>query len=425
MFEGIPRAALWVAVAFAGLLVAARFYGSPHEAAATAGASIPLATPPGITLQLRAAGGRSRVSTIAEVVYADSRGMSLYTYDRDTAGASTCSGECAAAWAAAPASSAALADAGWTVLDRPDGMKQWALHGAPLYRFAGDKAIGDVAGDKAEGGLWHVAAFTPAAGMALPDGIGVREIADAAGVGLVDSMDITLYAFDGDAAHPNPACFTGDCPRLWLPLEAPEIAGSVGIFSVIARDDGITQWAYAGQPLYKFTGDRRPGEANGMGVGGGFHVALIARFFMPADAAIASMAELGNILTTKQGGTLYQRDRVTSEELHPFRTDHGTPDLGRTLGTSTCDAACTKTWHPFVAPADAIAGGYWDIATRADGTRQWVYKGFALYTYAADKPGDIGGNAIYDIGRIGDPILPAADHPGAGVGALFWHAVVP
>ena len=424
MFESIPRAALWVAAAFAALLVAARFYGPPHESAA-AGAPIPLATPPGITLQLRAGRDRTRVSTSAEVVFADSRGMSLYTYDRDAAGASACVGECAAAWPAAPASSAAAAAADWTVLDRPDGTKQWALRGAPLYRFANDKAIGEVAGDKAEGGLWHVAAFTPGAGMALPDGIGVREIADAAGAGLVDSMGMTLYAFDGDAAHPKPACVTGDCPRLWFPLEAPQVAGSVGLFSAIARDDGITQWAYAGKPLYKFAGDRRPGEANGMGVGGGFRVALIVRFFMPADAAIMRTAELGNILTTKHGGTLYQRDRVTSEELHPFRTDHGTPSLGRTLGISTCDAACTKSWHPFVAPADAIASGYWDISMRADGTRQWVYKGFALYTYASDKPGDIGGNGMYDIGRVGDPILPAGDYPGAGVGALFWHAVVP
>jgi predicted lipoprotein with Yx(FWY)xxD motif len=424
MFEGIPQAALWVAAAFAALLAAARFFGSPHELASNARAPILLATPPGITLQLRAGGYKTRVSTTAQVIYADAHGMSLYTYDGDTRGTSSCTSECAAAWPAAPAPSTAAADGDWTVLERRDGTKQWAFHGAPMYRFVGDKAIGDASGD-GQAGLWHVAAFSPGAGMALPDGIAIREIADAAGAGLVDSMDMPLYAFEGDAANPKPACVGGDCPRLWAPLEAPEIAATVGGFSVIARDDGIAQWAYAGKPLYKFAGDRKPGEANGMGVDDRFHVALVVRFFTPADAAIARTADLGNILTTKRGTTLYQRDRVTTEELHPFRTDHGAPALGRALGTSTCEAACTKTWLPFVAPADALAGGYWDVATRADGARQWVYKGFALYTYAADKPGEIGGNAIYDIGRIGDPILPTGDVPGAGIGGLFWHAVVP
>jgi predicted lipoprotein with Yx(FWY)xxD motif len=294
-----------------------------------------------------------------------------------------------------------------------------------LYRFVNDKAIGDALGDGAAGGLWHVAAFVPGAGMVLPDDIAVREIEDAAGAGLIDTLGMTLYAFDGDVSRPAASCAGVDCARLWIPLEAPEIAGAVGIFSVIARDDGISQWAYAGKPLYKFAGDRGPGEANGIGVDERFCVALVVRFFMPADAAIVKTPELGNILATRQRATLYQRDRVTSHELHPFRTDHGTPALGRTLGISTCDAACMNTWRPYVAPLDGLASGYWDIATRRDGTRQWVYKGFALYTYAADKPGDIGGNAIYDLGRIGDPILPGGDYPGAGVGALFWHAVVP
>ena len=206
----------------------------------------------------------------------------------------------------------------------------------------------------------------------------------------------------------------------------------VGEFKAVARDDGITQWMYRGKPLYKFTGDRKPEDINGSGVDDRFRVALIARFFMPAGAAIRRTVELGDILTTRDGATLYQRDRVTSHELHPFRTDHGTAALGRALGVSTCTAECTKTWPPFVAPQDAQPSGYWDIAIRPDGTRQWVYKGFALYTYAADKPGETKGNALYDLERIGDatpgvdPLVPVGDSaPGSGVGALFWHAVVP
>ena len=54
--------------------------------------------------------------------------------------------------------------------------------------------------------------------------------------------------------------------------------------------------------------------------------------------------------------------------------------------------------------------------TRPDGARQWVYKGFALYTYAGDKPGDINGNEIYDLAQVRDTARPAA----ASAAAAMW-----
>jgi hypothetical protein len=169
---------------------------------------------------------------------------------------------------------------------------------------------------------------------------------------------------------------------------------------------------------------------------------LILRFFMPDDALIRRTIELGNILATRGGATLYQRDRVTMEELHQFRTDHGSPALGRALGTSSCDETCAKIWPPFAAPADALPCGYWDIITRPGGARQWTYKGFAMYRYAADKPGETGGNAIYALAQIdgnGNAATAGRTAPtdldpndfvggaasGLGVSAMFWHAVIP
>jgi len=431
-----------VGAAFAVLLAAARLYGPPHRGPSpVAAAPLPIATPPGITLQLRAAAARARVAVAEEWVYADARGMTLYVYDNDRARAPSCAGECAAAWPAALAPPGARQNSDWSLLERADGTRQWAYRGSPLYAYSGDKAIGDALGDGAGGGAWHAAAFRPEAGMDLPDGIAVREIADAGGVGLVDSMGMTLYVFDADATHVEAACDT-DCARLWVPLEAPAIANRAGLFTALARDDGITQWTHRGKPLYKFTGDRNPGDINGSRVDQRFTVALILGFFMPADVTIRATVELGNILATRGGATLYQRDRVTSEELHPFRTDHGSPALGRALGTLTCDANCTKTWPPLTAPDDALPCGFWDFATRSDGRRQWAYKGFALYTYAADKPGDIGGNAIYTLAQISGGETAAAagatatadldpndfvggSAHGLGLSALFWHAVVP
>lgn len=331
-------------------------------------------------------------------------------------------------WPAAQAPPGTKPDGAWSPLARADGTRQWAFHRAALYRNGNDRAIGDTAGDGADGGAWHVAVFRPGDGMALPDGIGVREIADAGGAGLVDALGMTLYAFDGDAEHPNPVCGTAACARTWIPLEAAEIANTAGNFSLIARADGITHWSFRGKPLYRFDGDQKPSDARGVGVDTRFRAALIVRFFMPSDAAVRRSIEFGNILVTRSGATLYQRDRVTPEELHQFRTDHGSPALGRLLGTSTCDAKCTKTWPPFAAPANALPCGYWDVIRRSDGTRQWAFKGFALYTYAADKPGDLLGNGVYTLETAGGsekqeaPIEAVA---GAGVGAMFWHAVVP
>ena len=65
---------------------------------------------------------------------------------------------------------------------------------------------------------------------------------------------------------------------------------------------------------------------------------------------------------------------------------------------------CNKVWRPYLAPKDAQPSGFWDIATRDDGTRQWVYSGYAMWTYAGDKkPGEINGNDAFDFVISEDP----------------------
>ena len=82
-------------------------------------------------------------------------GRSLYTFDKDTAGKSNCSGGCLAAWPAFTVANPALAGGDFSILTRDDGSQQWAFKGMPLYFFAGDAKPGDVNGDK-QGGVWHV-----------------------------------------------------------------------------------------------------------------------------------------------------------------------------------------------------------------------------------------------------------------------------
>jgi predicted lipoprotein with Yx(FWY)xxD motif len=88
-------------------------------------------------------------------VLADSKGMTVYTYDKDMAGKSACMGECAEYWPPVKASADAKATGDLTVISRDDGSKQWADHGKPLYTFVKDKQPGDMVGDNFKG-IWHI-----------------------------------------------------------------------------------------------------------------------------------------------------------------------------------------------------------------------------------------------------------------------------
>jgi len=84
----------------------------------------------------------------------DAKGMTVYTYDKDTAGKSACTGKCAQNWPPVKAGDAALPEP-YSVVTRDDGSKQLAYKGKPLYTFVKDKKPGDMAGDKAMD-AWHV-----------------------------------------------------------------------------------------------------------------------------------------------------------------------------------------------------------------------------------------------------------------------------
>ncbi|HXW41745.1 MAG TPA: hypothetical protein VEK75_11105 [Xanthobacteraceae bacterium] len=87
----------------------------------------------------------------------DSKGMTLYTFDRDAAGKSNCNGQCAVNWPPLMAAADSKASGDWSVVTRDDGGKQWAYKGQPLYAFVKDAKPGDVTGDGVNN-VWHIAA---------------------------------------------------------------------------------------------------------------------------------------------------------------------------------------------------------------------------------------------------------------------------
>jgi len=89
--------------------------------------------------------------------FVDDKGMTLYTFNKDTAGKSACNGPCTTNWPPMMAGATAAATGEWTIVTRDDGTKQWAYKAKPLYTFAKDTKAGDISGDGFLNGAWHMA----------------------------------------------------------------------------------------------------------------------------------------------------------------------------------------------------------------------------------------------------------------------------
>lgn len=419
-----------------------------------------VATPAGITIQplgkAQGYGLDKESATLLprdQIAYTDAKGMTLYTYEKDPPGKSACTGECAAIWPPALASAGAKPLGEWTLIARDDGAQQWALSGKPLYTYIKDVDVGSVGGNSPKrvargpgigprGAMkgprpqdiplpegWRPALIYPVANAKLPVGFAIKEVPDALGLVLVDAQGQTLYAFDGEPNEDSKACVASGCN--WTPLAAPLIATPLGDFDFLVREDGIRQWTWHGKALYTYKNDFAPGDANGVGVDKNWHVAQVVRYFMPSDVKLQETPRLGKILATAQGKTLYRRDGFIFQSGSGHNLRRGIPvrpAVGRDLGTDPrCVNDCSKDWSPFLAPADAQPSAYWDVYTRADGSKQWVYQGYALWTYAGDKkPGDMTANDSFEIAISQSPQrMVDIGTPYDGPTALYWSVGVP
>jgi predicted lipoprotein with Yx(FWY)xxD motif len=282
-------------------------------AACTAGpAATPVVTPAPPSAAASQAASGATVS-LATGHFVGPSGMSLYIFDKDVAGTSNCSGDCAGNW---PALTVASADAitvgtGLTASDfgtvtGSGGSLQVAFKEIPLYYYAGDKAVGDVNGDGV-GGVWHLAttsstlpapaasdAASPAASAPAncePDdrycsspgpaeSMGANAQVNASSAGhLVDGAGMSLYTFDNDSDGTS-TCTSGSCAENWPALtvedeDEPPAAGNgvTGTLAVIEWADGTYQVTYNGKPLYHYGGDSAPGDMNGDGINEVWHLA--------------------------------------------------------------------------------------------------------------------------------------------------------
>lgn len=93
-------------------------------------------------------------------------------------------------------------------------------------------------------------------------------------------------------------------------------------------------------------------------------------------------------LTDREGRTLYRFDRDRRE-------------------VSTCHRICAQLWPPYEADTGDSAGGDFTIVERADGQRQWAWRGHPMYYWVHDKkPGDVTGDEVNEVWHVLPEALP-------------------
>ena len=88
-----------------------------------------------------------------------------------------------------------------------------------------------------------------------------------------------------------------------------------------------------------------------------------------------------------------------------------------TSGHSNCTGACAAIWVPYTAPAGTTAPSGFSLTTRSDGTLQWTFNGWPLYTYVGDSAaGQNNGNGLVQFGGLWQTARPSASGAGSGSG---------
>ncbi len=238
--------------------------------------------------------------------------------------------------------------------------------------------------------------LAPSSMLAQDTALGVG-MTDDLGSFLTDADGMTLYIFTKDTADSGASVCNDDCAANWPPFfvegaTLPE--GTPGELSTITRDDGSSQLAYNGWPLYLWVGDTAAGETTGEGVGDVWYVASIeddsamaspvASPVMGASLGLGEDAELGQFLTDANGMTLYIFTNDTADS-----------------GASVCNDDCAANWPPFFVEGATLpegTPGELTVITRDDGSSQLAYNGWPLYLWVNDTaPGDVTGQAVGDV----------------------------
>ncbi len=359
-------------------------------------------------------------------------GRTLYIFDNDEPGSSSCnSTTCLESWPPLLAADDERPSSPFTIVERSDGLRQWALRDMPLYLNAGDSGEGDVNGDGV-GGVWHVASAQPIILNKFVEGDAEGEFLVASGATEIVTADgelqskqwnrFSLYTFDND--DPGVSNCTGEaCVTSWPPLMVSEGEWPVEPFSAVERvvdDAGNTalQWAFHGKPLYFNANDSAAGDTSGANAPN-WRLARPIPWQVSETARSTVLTGFGKVRTLVESGVFGEFE--TSDKgmsgfgLYTFDKDN--PHANDETDVSTCTDTCLENWPPLIANEGAEPFGDFTLVQRASGEMQWALHGWPLYFRAADTTagqitGEGDGTGAWHLARVAPAAIITKDVEG-------------
>jgi predicted lipoprotein with Yx(FWY)xxD motif len=255
----------YIIIAFFGILLIGGAYSCSKSSASYGTAPLTTTTPPVVaptnSIQVRTDSHFGSVIT-------DSSGKSLYFFAADVSGSSKCTGTCIVNWpafyVATPTLDTGLVSSDFSTITRPDGTKQTAYKGWPLYYYIGDAVSGDIKGDGIAR-IFFVAKPDYTVMMAETQLIGNNGIlydstlkaATGATIYMTDDRGVTLYRFANDKSGINnftKSDFSNDATfpivRISTVQSVPSTLDKSAFSSITVF--GQPQLTYKGWPVYKF-----------------------------------------------------------------------------------------------------------------------------------------------------------------------------
>ena len=292
----------------------------------------------------------------------------------------------------------------FTVVQRPDGRKQWAYGGYALYTSYLDHKPGDVNGASTIDRVGEPGALRRPAGPPPlhPSAFAVRTM--PSGRLLSTKEGYSVYVWDRDA--PNKSNCKDACLKEWTPVRAGVSSVAQGEWGIIEPVQGVRQWTFRAKPLYTRTLDSQFRSLEGGDVPG-WHNVYTQNNPDPPKAFSIRDSRIGQVIADKNGKTVYVYNCI-DDAVDQMVCNHPTTTQAYRLAIcGNGDAAlCNKMWPYVQAPANAkseslIWGTAWiDTASghfaapHAPGAQfVWTFRDRPIYTYSGDaEPGDSDGD---------------------------------
>jgi predicted lipoprotein with Yx(FWY)xxD motif len=298
---------------------------------------------------------------------------------------------CIQKWPPLQAAAKAKPTGDWTIVDREDGIRQWAFRGNPVYFSIRDKQPGQVNGS----GGNYLSYFKPlAAPFDAPSGIQLATTEE--GLVLADSHGEPLHTINGDRSQSESAAL------------APAGAVKHGHWSIVLRADGTRQWAYQGHTLYSGIGDTAALVKTVMNDESTHKqppIIVYPRPSLPSNMTVRK-GPSGPMVTDDRGMTLYYFVCAEENDEHLQCDEQGDTPV---YYQANCGGPtrCAEVFKVLPAPKDARENEVWTIhevdpanplrflRAGETGVRAWFYYDHPVFRYSEDlEPGDFYGMGV-------------------------------